>query len=1167
MRVGVAYVDVRVNMAQYKTDLLKLETLASQAATSVNSRLSKIGVGYSEMGKGASAAATSGDKVASSVSKQRKGLIGLLPHVALVTASYMAMRTAWRGFISGLGAGVEFEQKMSAVKAISRATADEFIRLGNAAREMAVKTVFTSTEAADALRYLSMAGFSVQESMDSLQGVLNLALIGELELGRATDIATDTLRAFGLEASEINRVTDVMVSTITRSNTNIEMMGQAMKFAAPVAKSLGYNIEQISAMIGVLSQSGVKAGIAGRNIQQALVRSADAAKKLGLEIGSNLIDVVKAYNIEQEKLEKRIGAVGAREAIASQIRKDYGLIALKSILILKDNIDTYEKLYEAANKSAGETQRAADIMQDNVDSAWKLVKSAISDLSVEIFYNYKEGLKDFLLETARWFRENRERISDVADVIIAGMSKTGEALASFGRGLSSVISELYKLASLQEGLPESIVGAGGIGLIAAIVGRSSTIGLITAGLVLLNDEMKKFTSESERQAANVLQSGGSVEDILKAAYGFKGEVKTFKVPGVTDPIENLRNEIDKLADTSIYAKSDFTSFLDSISTEELVKREAAKAFIELPSEVKKAYSDTLALERYKEKIDGMFSSMSDIAKIDDPTKKAIQAAKNALIAEYKKASKEKEKLSKKEFEFDYKNAIEEADKLRKIKEISNEDAIAIARKNAQTEKKLEADKAKAIIDLNDRITKKFIKGSAEWLDARAKDIEAEKDKYRKLKIDEDLINKAFAQEERELIRQRLVYQGNFYDGAVAYLDELSQQITSWGQVGYAVMKDFAEKSSSALSDTLFGVITGELDNLSDIWDSVWKSMLKTFLDVVSQMAVRWALLEFGGLFGPSGTNYVSGLLGLANASTAGSGGGAGNIGLLSSVGSKASSLFGGGSAAVGAQGTGAAASTYGGGAGLGSYVAGLEAPISTAPTAGAGAGTISIGGYTGTALGATGVGIGAAAFLAGTYKFWSEWGQKFSPAALEWVQAWLNNDPAVPGFEGAPPGSGGYGYQSLITGPDIFKQWLADMLWGPTQYDDNAVQKDTGALADLANSIYNRSIGVSDLRNETDIVKKLVNYWQDPTAHQMGGILRSADMLKLGKGEPFFRGLPGEGVVSHRGMKALEDLNLGNTGGEVHVHLYIDGREIGYTVADQTKKLPELITAIRKVAR
>jgi len=316
--------------------------------------------------------------------------------------------------------------------------------------------------------------------------------------------------------------------------------------------------------------------------------------------------------------------------------------------------------------------------------------------------------------------------------------------------------------------------------------------------------------------------------------------------------------------------------------------------------------------------------------------------------------------------------------------------------------------------------------------------------------------------------------------------------------------------------------------------------------MLAKMIDQWIISGLAGLFtgqGLSGFNYNA-LVG-GGSTAAGVGSTASGVGTASSIGSgaatigSASTAIGGGSTAAGVGG----ASTVGAG------------------TATTGAGSVTIGGVSGSAAGAAGVAAGAAVFLAGTVDFWSHWGEKTSPAALEYIQAYLKGLPAVPGFENSPPGSGGYGYQSMMS-PYIFTQWLPDMLWGVNHSTEAA--KDP-YFAELANKIYNREVGIDEIAKELSTAP---NYWIDPTAHAMGGILKARDMLMPTKGgEGLFSGQPGEGVVSHRGMKALERLNNGEIGGDTHVHLYIDGREIGYTVADQSGKNAQLISALRKAVR
>jgi len=257
----------------------------------------------------------------------------------------------------------------------------------------------------------------------------------------------------------------------------------------------------------------------------------------------------------------------------------------------------------------------------------------------------------------------------------------------------------------------------------------------------------------------------------------------------------------------------------------------------------------------------------------------------------------------------------------------------------------------------------------------------------------------------------------------------------------------------------------------------------------------------------------------------------------------------------------------GAGEGLGSYAAMPTAGASTVGTGtvatGTGAGTVSIGGVSGSAAGAGGVAAGALAFAYGTYDFWSHWGDVTGPSALEYIQAYLKDLPAVPGWESSPPGSGGYGYQDMMS-PYIFRQWLPDMLWGVNHSTEAA--KDP-YFAELANKIYNREVGIDEIAKELSTAP---NYWIDPTAHAMGGVLKARDMLMPTKGgEGLFSGQPGEGVVSHRGMKALEKLNSGGFFGKMRVEIpvSISGKVVTRAVAEFGPQDAEYVKMTRKVIR
>ena len=307
-----------------RSELEKLQRqlgIADKEAKKLQPALTKVDKALKGIGTSGKKAADGLDKVTDSTKRTKKGMMGLLPHVAAVTLSYMAMRRAARAVASTVIIGVQFEHEMAMVGAIVQANVKNFGILKAAAKEAGEQTVWSAKESATALRFLAMAGFDVGESVMALRATLDLATIGELELKRATDIVTDVLRAFGKEASETDKVVNVFVGTITRSNTNVAAMGQAMKFVAPIAAQLGYSIEEVSAAIGVLSTIGIKAGTAGRSLRMMLLRSADAAELLGAKT-TKLNDVLK--NLADRKL--------GTDALAKAVKDLFGLRATPAAL-------------------------------------------------------------------------------------------------------------------------------------------------------------------------------------------------------------------------------------------------------------------------------------------------------------------------------------------------------------------------------------------------------------------------------------------------------------------------------------------------------------------------------------------------------------------------------------------------------------------------------------------------------------------------------------------------------------------------------------------------------------------------------------------------------------------------------------------------------------------
>ena len=193
--------------------------------------------------------------------------------------------------------GVAFQAQMSKVAAISGATNKEFEELVKGARKFGAETVFSATEAAQALEYTSLAGWNVQESMDGLPGILNLAAAASMDLGKASDIVTDYLTAFGLEVKESTRLADVMAYAMSNSNTNVEQLGEAYKNSASTARAFGLSVEEATAWLSKMADAGVKGGEAGTALNSVLARL----------YGQNKIatDAMTAYGLSMRLMEKQ----------------------------------------------------------------------------------------------------------------------------------------------------------------------------------------------------------------------------------------------------------------------------------------------------------------------------------------------------------------------------------------------------------------------------------------------------------------------------------------------------------------------------------------------------------------------------------------------------------------------------------------------------------------------------------------------------------------------------------------------------------------------------------------------------------------------------------------------------------------------------------------------
>jgi TP901 family phage tail tape measure protein len=214
-----------------------------------------------------------------------------------------------------------FEQQMARVKALTNANAEDFGKLESLAKKMGATTVFSASQAAQAMSYFALAGFKTDQIMDALGPTLNLAAAGQIEIAEAADIAAKIMSGMGIGAADLGNAIDVMAKAMTTANTDLTMLGEAFKFVGPMAKTAGISLEEITAAIQLLSNAGVQGEMAGTTLRGMLLSltspSAEASKELN-RLGVRVLD--SAGNVRSltgivTDLENALAGVGSGEKL------------------------------------------------------------------------------------------------------------------------------------------------------------------------------------------------------------------------------------------------------------------------------------------------------------------------------------------------------------------------------------------------------------------------------------------------------------------------------------------------------------------------------------------------------------------------------------------------------------------------------------------------------------------------------------------------------------------------------------------------------------------------------------------------------------------------------------------------------------------------------------
>lgn len=388
--------------------------------------------------------------------------------------------------------GYEFNVGMSKVQALTRLdkNSDEFKMLREQARELGATTAFTANQVAQGQAFYAMAGFKPEQIKNAMPGTLAMSLAGDIDLGTTADIGSNILTGFKLDSDQMGRVSDVLVGAFTRSNTSLTMLGDTMKYVAPVASGLGVDLETAAAATGKLGDAGIQGSMAGTSLRAILGRLAEppkmAAKALE-ELGIKTRDAkgnLRDFPELLAELDKKTAKMGnaQRAGFFKHIAGEEAFSAL-SVLAEQAGKGELQTLVADLKQAKGEAQKVAGTMTDNLSGDMKNLQSAWEDLGIQIFDGIDSPLRQISQSITRviskvgvWMKENPElaKTLTMIGLAIAGIITTLGILSL------SIAAMLGPLAAAKLSL--SILGIKGGGALTLLLKPIKLLGSAFLGL-------------------------------------------------------------------------------------------------------------------------------------------------------------------------------------------------------------------------------------------------------------------------------------------------------------------------------------------------------------------------------------------------------------------------------------------------------------------------------------------------------------------------------------------------------------------------------------------------------------------------------------------------------------------------------------------------------------
>ena len=478
------------------------------------------------------------------------------------------------GFTAATAAGLSFEEQMSAVQAIAQASDEHMAQLSELAKKMGRETKFSATEAGQGLEYMAAAGWPVKDMLRGLPGIMNLAAASGEDLALVSNIVTDSMTAFGLEASQASMFADVLAQAAASSNTDVAKLGNTFQYVAPVAGALGFSIQDVATAAGLMANAGIKGDQAGTTMRAMFSRLVKPTAevqgvmdRLGLSV-TNVDGSMRPLRDILSDMRREFSGLSESER-ASSAAALAGQEAMSGLLALINASDEdFNSLADAIEHSAGAAQEMANVRLDNLAGDITILKSGLEGLGIEAYEGYSDFLRGGVQELTGWvgtltetleeelpnLRRSARNWADAAENIFGPVQEMGgwflehpDTVASGIKGIGAALLT-FKAAKV------ATTGVKVLGSLSGLVSAwpVAAAGLAIGGLVGIHSAMK--AASDSRAAENLAEHFGdvalSIEDIDEAARHIVGD--------------DLFNGIEAMGSSAERADSFYQSMKDSL---------------------------------------------------------------------------------------------------------------------------------------------------------------------------------------------------------------------------------------------------------------------------------------------------------------------------------------------------------------------------------------------------------------------------------------------------------------------------------------------------------------------------------------------------------------------------------------------------------------------------